>query len=83
MGSLGSTPPPIPRHVLSEQTSPGTAEIPRSRKSVSLYRNGRKICLGGTWNNRAVDATNSRKTVGTITLPGGDRGIGTPQVFVR
>lgn len=40
---------------------------------MSLYRNGRKICLGGTWNNRAVDATNSRKAVGAITLPGGDQ----------
>lgn len=59
------------------------AEIPHSHYTVSMNRDGSKIYLGGTWNNVAVHDADSLKPLSTIALPGGDMGIGTPQVFVR
>lgn len=61
----------------------GAAEIPHSFYTVSMNREGSKVYLGGTWNNLAVYDAESLKPLSTVALPGGDMGIGTPQVFIR
>jgi len=59
------------------------ADIPHSHYTIAMNKDGSKVYLGGTWNVLSVFDAERLKPVASITLPGGDMGAASPQIFTR